>query len=160
MSHRTTFVRRARGLRIPAWLLLLGATASNLSAQDPTTRSTPQDSVRALEVARGEALIRADTVALSRMIAEEFIEISRLGQIRPRATNIGDIASGNLRLTSVKYDSVAVRLYGDVAVLTAIADNTGTFRGVPFSGKIRYMRIFVRRDNRWQAVAMQQTAMQ
>ena len=50
--------------------------------------------------------------------------------------------------------------YGDVAVLTAIADNTGTFRGIPFSGKIRYMRIFVRRDNRWQAVAMQQTAMQ
>jgi hypothetical protein len=45
-------------------------------------------------------------------------------------------------------------------VLTGIADNTGTFRGFPFSGKIRYTRIFVRREGRWQAVAMQQTSMQ
>jgi hypothetical protein len=30
----------------------------------------------------------------------------------------------------------------------------------PFSGKIRYTRIFVRRDGQWRAVAMQQTSMQ
>jgi len=53
-----------------------------------------------------------------------------------------------------------VRIYGDVAVLDGIADNTGTYRGFPFSGKVRYTRIFVRRDGRWQAVAMQQTGMQ
>jgi len=33
-------------------------------------------------------------------------------------------------------------------------------RGFPCAGKIRYTRIFVRRDGRWQAVAMQQTSMQ
>lgn len=93
-------------------------------------------------------------------MADEFIEISRLGQLRTRADNIRDIASGTLKLTSVKYDSLVVRVYGDVAVLRGIADNSGTFRGMPFSGRIRYMRIFVRRDGRWQAVAMQQTALQ
>ena len=46
------------------------------------------------------------------------------------------------------------------AVLQGIADNTGTFRGFPFTGKIRYTRVFVRRAGRWQAVAMQQTSMQ
>jgi hypothetical protein len=94
------------------------------------------------------------------MVADEFVEISRLGQLRSRADNIRDIGSGDLRLLSVKYDSLAVRIYGDVAVLRGIADNAGTMRGYPFSGKIRYMRIFVRRDGRWQAVAMQQTALQ
>jgi len=53
-----------------------------------------------------------------------------------------------------------VRIYGDVAVLRGIADNSGTFRGFPFSGKVRYTRVFVKRDGRWQAVEMQQTAMQ
>jgi hypothetical protein len=93
------------------------------------------------------------------MVAEEFVEVSRLGQIRTRADNIRDIASGDLKLTTVHYDSLAVRIYGDVAVLRGIADNTGTFRGMQFGGKIRYTRVFVRRDGRWQAVAMQQTAM-
>ena len=129
--------------------------AARLAAQ-----GTAEDSVRAAEQARAQALVKADTVALSRMIAEEFVEVSRLGQIRTRADNIRDIASGDLKLVTVHYDSLAVRIYGDVAVLRGIADNTGTFRGFPFTGKIRYTRVFVRRDGRWQAIAMQQTVLQ
>jgi len=118
-----------------------------------------EDSVRALELARRDAILHADTVALSRMVASDFYEVSRLGTLRTRADNIRDISSGALHLTSIRYDSTTVRIHGDVAVLTAIADNTGTFRGMDFSGKIRYTRIFVRRDGRWQAVMMQQTPM-
>ena len=144
-------------------LIRLGAVAL-LAAGAPLTAQTPaaaaEDSVRAAETARGQALLHADTAALSRLVADEFVEISRVGQLRTKSDNLRDIASGDLKLLTVKYDSVVVRIYGDVAVLRAIADNTGTFRGFPFSGKIRYSRIFVRRDGRWQAVAMQQTPMQ
>jgi len=137
-------------------LLVLSAVGSTLVAQS----ATPEDSVRAVEMSRAQALLRADTAVLSRMVADEFVEISRLGQLRTKADNIRDIGSGDLHLLSVKYDSLAVRVYGDVAVLRGIADNTGTMRGFPFAGKIRYLRIFVRRDGRWQAVAMQQTPLQ
>jgi uncharacterized protein (TIGR02246 family) len=119
-----------------------------------------EDSVRALEASRREALLAGDTVALSKLLAADFMEISRLGTVRTRVDNIRDIATGTLHLTSIKYDSLNVRVYGDVAVLTGIADNTGTMRGFPFSGKIRYTRVFVRRDGKWQAVLMQQTPMQ
>ena len=147
-------------VRITFALLLNGVLCSTIAAQAATSGSAAEDSVRAVEQARAQALLKADTVALSHMVADEFVEISRLGQVRTRADNIRDIASGDLRLTSVRYDSLAVRIYGDVAVLRGIADNTGTFRGFPFSGKIRYTRVFVRRDGRWQAVAMQQTSFQ
>ncbi len=146
--------------RITLALLLSGALCSSLAAQAATSGSAAEDWVRAVEQARAQALLKADTVALSRMVADEFVEISRLGQLRTRADNIRDIASGDLRLTAVRYDSMTVHLYGDVAVLRGIADNTGTFRGFPFSGKIRYTRVFIRRDGRWQAVAMQQTVLQ
>jgi ketosteroid isomerase-like protein len=139
-----------RTVYIAAGLLL---TCATLHAQ-------VEDSVRAVEMGRRQALLAADTVALSRMLAPDFMEISRLGTVRTRADNIRDIASGALHLTSVTYDSLTVRVYGDVAVLTGIADNTGTMRGFPFSGKIRYTRVFVRRDGRWQAILMQQTMMQ
>jgi len=139
---------------------MLTITLSLLLAARLASQATAEDSVRAAEQARGQALLTADTVALSRLVADEFVEVSRLGQIRTRADNIKDIASGDLKLTSVKYDSLLVRIYGEVAVLRGIADNTGTFRGFPFSGKIRYTRVFVRRDGRWQAVAMQQTSFQ
>lgn len=138
-------------------VLLLSLIGGVAAAQTPTT---PEDSVRAAEAARAQALLHADTVALSRLVAAEFVEVSRLGTLRSRADNIRDIASGDLRLTSIKYDSLTVQIYGTVAVLRGIADNTGAFHGFPFAGRIRYTRIFVRRDGRWQAVAMQQTPMQ
>jgi len=134
-------------------VLLLLAFGSSALAQ-------VEDSVRAVEMSRRDALLAADTVALSKMIAPDFVEISRLGTVRTRADNIRDIASGALHLTAIKYDSLTVRIYGDVAVLTGIAVNTGTMRGFPFAGKIRYTRVFVRREGRWQAVLMQQTPIQ
>jgi len=127
--------------------------ASSLNAQE----QTPEEAVRALESRRAEALLTADTDALSRMVADEFVEISRLGQLRSKEDNLRDIASGDLKLTSVSYEDLTVRVYDDVAVLMGVANNAGTFRGFPFTGAIRYSRIFVRRDGRWLAVAMQHT---
>lgn len=145
-------------MTIRVWMLVaFGLIPVGLATQAPATR---EDSVRALETARGQALLQADTAALSRLIADDFVEISRLGALRTKADNMREIATGSLRLTAVRYDSLTVRIYGDVAVLQGIADNTGVFRGFPFTGKIRYTRVFVRRDGRWQAVAMQQTSMQ
>lgn len=119
-----------------------------------------EDSVRGAEADRREALLNADTVALSRLTASEFFEISRFGMIRSRANNMQEIATGTLKLTSIQLDSLSVRIYGDAALLSGISENVGEYRGMPFSGRIRYTRLFVRREGRWQAVAMQHTPMQ
>ena len=145
---------------LAAVILLLGLHATRVEAQEKVGGASPEDTVRALESARAQALLHADTTALSRMVADEFIEVSRLGTLRTKADNIREIATGALKLKTVSYDSVSVRIYGEVAVLRGIADNTGTFRGFPFSGKLWYTRVFVRRDGRWQAVAMQHTLVQ
>lgn len=139
-------------------IALLGVYSSPIQSQ-VVSNPAAEDSLRALEVARGEALVHGDTVALSRMTGLEFNELTRFGTVRNRAANIRDVSSGMLHLLTVRYDSTSVRIYGDVAVLQAIADNTGTMGGVPFSGRIRYTRVFVRRDGRWQAVTMQHTPM-
>lgn len=146
-------------VRLATVLLLLGANAGSLAAAEKPGVTSPEAAVRALESARAQALMQADTTALSRMVGDEFVEISRFGLLRTKADNIREIGSGELKLTSVKYDSLTVRIYGDVAVLQGIADNTGAYRGMPFGGKLRYTRVFVRRAGRWQAVAMQHTMM-
>ena len=140
------------------WLAVLVATVALWSAAAAQGKASAEiDSVRALETARGRALVKADTASISRMTADDFIEITRLGTLRTKADNLRDLATGALKLTSVKYDSVDVRIYGDVAILRGIADNAGTMRGFPFAGKIWYTRIFVKHDGRWRAVAMQHT---
>lgn len=158
MSPRIAKDRRLRGLA--AVILLLSLHAPRLEAQEKGASVSPEEAVRGLESARAQALLKADTTALARMTGDEFVEVSRLGTLRTKADNLREIATGTLRLQSVHYDSVSVRIYGDVAVLRGIADNAGTYRGFPFSGKLWYTRVFVRRDGRWQAVAMQHTMIQ
>jgi hypothetical protein len=150
----TIISRPCRAGIVLAALWLGGPSRAGLAADKPSALA---DTIRALEAARGEALLHADTTALSRITADDFVEISRLGTLRTKRDNLADIASGALKLATVKFDSVSVRTYGDVAVLRAISDNTGSFRGFPFAGRLWYTRIFVRRDGRWQAVAMQHT---
>jgi hypothetical protein len=151
-------LRATRSVAQPATFLLL-VTALAAGAQDNAAGRAREESVRAAESTRREALLNADTTALSQLVAAEFVEISRLGTLRPRSANMREIATGTLKLLTVRYDSLTVRLYGDVAVLSGIADNTGTYLGTSFAGKIRYTRVFVWRDGRWQAVLMQQTSM-
>ena len=136
-----------------AALVLAGTAAAQV--RNPAA----EDSVKALEQARGQALMQGDTVALSRMTAAEFNELNRFGGVRSRESNMRDVASGMLHILTFRLDSLDVRIYGDVAVLQGITDNSGTMGGMPFAGRIRYTRVFVRRDGRWQAITMQHTPM-
>jgi len=147
-----------RALASALFTVFIATSAATAAAQVASSRSA-EDSVRAAEYARKQALLSADTVVLSRLTAAEFYEVNRFGQLRPRASNMLEIATGALKLKTVEYDSLTVRVYDNLAILTGIADNSGEFRGMPFTGKIRYTRIFVRRDGRWQAVMMQHTPM-
>ena len=150
-------------MRFTSLRLVVVALATCLTRWTAAAQAVPnpavEDSVRALEEARGQALLRGDTATISRMTAVEFNELTRFGTVRGRAANLRDVGSGMLHLTTVRFDSLTVRVYGDVAVLQGITDNTGTMGGVAFSGRIRYTRVFVRRDGRWQAITMQHTPM-
>lgn len=148
----------SRGERRMLAVLAFAVLGMSVRAQ-ATSAQTVHDSVRGAELQRKQALLTADTVLLSRLTAAEFYEVNRFGQLRPRASNMQEIASGALTLLTVNFDSLAVRVYADIAILTGIADNTGEFRGTPFSGKVRYTRLFIRRDGRWQAIMMQHTPM-
>ena len=46
--------------------------------------ASAQEAIRALEYSRGDALLKADTTALAAMVADDFVEISRLGQLRTK----------------------------------------------------------------------------
>lgn len=154
-AHLRTSHLRMTAVR--AALIAVVGFAPLASSQSPSRTAALEDSIRALETRRAQALLSADTTALSRLVADDFVEISRIAQLRSKSDNLREIATGAMKLLTIRFDSLTVRVYGDVAILMGIADNTGTFRGMPFSGKIRYTRIFVRRPDGWQAVAMQHT---
>jgi ketosteroid isomerase-like protein len=60
-------------------------------------------------------------------------------------------------MESLVNDDIQVRIYGNVAVVTARGTARGRYKGQDASGQFRYIRVWIKREGRWQAIAAQST---
>ena len=111
------------------------------------------------ERSRLRALVAADTRAARALHADDFQLVTPIGSMLSREEYLGAIAAGHMRYLSWEPGEIAVRLYGNAAVLRYQAQLEINFGGqaVPRS---RYWHIdsYEWRDGRWQAVWSQATA--
>lgn len=107
-----------------------------------------------------DATLRRDPEFPQRMLADDYVAISPLGQVTTKKEAISARRSGQLRYDNIDVSDMVVRLYGETAIVTARADVKGHQLGEDFSGPYRYTRVWVRRAGRWQAVNYQATVTQ
>ncbi|MGE0866038.1 MAG: nuclear transport factor 2 family protein [Vicinamibacterales bacterium] len=101
-----------------------------------------------------KAWVAGDRAAIERIIAPEWRSTGPDGRSTDRASVFGDVFAKRVhRIRSLEIDDVRVQLFGDTAVVTGRTHGTGDFAGVSYDVVIRFTDTFVRRENRWQAVA-------
>ena len=61
----------------------------------------------------------------------------------------------NVRLSSVSNDDVVIKVFGDVAVVTALTKIKMVAGGKESAFALRYTAVFVKRDGNWRIVALQ-----
>jgi ketosteroid isomerase-like protein len=129
----------------------------------PAADSAAQDLIREIvdmERQAKEASLRRDAEFSQRTLADDYVAITPLGQVTTKKETIGARRSGQLRYEAMNITDMVVRVYGDMAVVTARADVKGHQLGEDFSGPYRYTRVWVRRSGRWQTVSYQATVTQ
>ena len=115
------------------------------------------DLIKKMENERIQAGVRKDVEAITPFTADEYMQIDFDGRVMDKAATFQRIRSSQIRLQSNAIDDLTVRLYGDVAVVTGRATPKGVADGREFVDPIRYSRVYVKRDGRWQVVLFQQT---
>lgn len=106
-----------------------------------------------LEQTWAKALEAHDTAAVSCLVAEEFQDVGVDGAVYDRATTLARIASR--RPSQNHLEDVHAQLHGEMAYvrgLNRVTDNAGAVLA-----RVRFTDIFLYRDERWQAVAGQET---
>jgi ketosteroid isomerase-like protein len=126
---------------------------------DAADQSTIREIVDMERQAR-EASIRRDADFSQRTLAEDYVAITPLGQVTTKQDTLSARKSGQLRYETIDVSDMVVRVYGDMAVVTARADVKGHQLGEDFSGPYRYTRVWVRRTGHWLAVSYQATVTQ
>ena len=149
--------------------LIAGIAAIALVSAKIEGRPDPgaEREIRALEAQLSRAVVAGDRGLFDRVLASDFTHTSHSGQFKTRAewmaedkvdSRQGRPPAGKTTYEAFDVDDLAVRIYGETDVVTGRSTPKGrTARGEPIRGQYRFLRVWVKRDGRWRAVAFQGT---
>ena len=101
-----------------------------------------------------KAWVSGDRTTIERIIAPEWRSTRPDGRSSDRASILADVFEKRVHtIHRLEIDDVRVQVFGDAAVVTGRTHGTGDFAGTRYDVVIRFTDTFVRRANRWQAVA-------
>jgi ketosteroid isomerase-like protein len=129
-------------VRLTVIALVFVLCGSGLHAGQPkSNKHENRHEIEQLEEAWRNAMIKADTTAMSALLADDYIAISASGTLQTR-----DQALANLRrihITALNVSDRKLRFYGNTALVTSLADVQGTKSDGDISGSFRYTRVYV-----------------
>jgi ketosteroid isomerase-like protein len=79
------------------------------------------------------------------------------GTVLDKKGEIESLKSGDIALTEMTPSEMNVRMYGEAAVITGRSTIKAKVKGQEVSGEYRFTDVWVKRSNRWLAVASQVT---
>jgi hypothetical protein len=111
------------------------------------------DLLRAIERERLRALVTGDVARADQLHTDDFQLINPLGGALSKAQYLGAISSGQIHYLYWEPEAMAVRLYGDVAVIRYRSQLEIVVQGLHIPRQ-RYWHtdLYERHDTRWQVV--------
>jgi ketosteroid isomerase-like protein len=112
------------------------------------------DEITRMEDELRAAQLHADVAALDRLISEDLLFTGPDGALASKADDLAAYRDGVMRVTAHEIESLNVRpISRDVAAVAVRVHMTGSYAGTPFSGLVRYTRVWAREVGPWQIVA-------
>ncbi len=140
---------RAMPRILVALLVLVGIVIAGAARADDAAVG------REIEKLEGElitAIEAKDFATYQRLVAEDYVAVGAAGE-QTRAQAIEAYRSGALSLPGLKIGEVKVHVYGDTAMLSARTFGDRVEKGKTVPNRVRYLRVWMKRQGRWQAVA-------
>ncbi|MEM1190672.1 MAG: SDR family NAD(P)-dependent oxidoreductase [Pseudomonadota bacterium] len=107
------------------------------------------------QASRFNAMVTADTERLRDCLADELSYTHTSGWTESKAEFLSTIKSSRLNYRSVAPRDLQVRLYGDVAIITGVAEMRVAVNEGDFNFTVRFTDVSRRLDDSWQLVAWQ-----
>lgn len=91
----------------------------------------------------------ADTATLGELASDDFRLVGPFGFVLDKAQWLDRYIAGGLATSSLVWDEVEVRDFGETAIAIGRQTQQATYRGQPADGQFRVTQVFVRDGARW-----------
>jgi ketosteroid isomerase-like protein len=109
-----------------------------------------ESGARAAVLARYDAALRGDVVALDRLLGEDLDYCTFRGECQSKQQYIGEVRSGRLKYQSIVPTITRVKMSGENSTVLGRVAVTATRDGVENTVNLVYMAVLEWRDGRWQ----------
>ena len=123
-------------------------------------RADDAEDVRAADLNRIRALIHADRAALEAVLADELTYGHSDGRRQTKAELLNAVAAGAITYQSYDGPRPEVRVYGDVGVMSGVAELRATAGETAVKFRIRYLAVYAKRGDAWRLVAYQSASLE
>lgn len=144
-----------RSVLVGVWILLAFVCLSQ--AQTVTAEDKKAAGEVLATIAKWADAVRdRNTRSLDPIFADDIVITSFEGSVRGKKEEM-EVLKPNpaIRTESVTNEDVGLKIFGDVAVVTALTKLNFIVQDKPQPFAMRYTAVFVKREGRWQIVALQ-----
>jgi len=120
-------------------------------AANKKSGSKAEEEIMKLEDQWVQSRATKDPTVSKELLADDYLGATPTGQAMNKQQFIDAVTAGTLFAGKAEQTDRKVRIYGDTAV------STGFHTGAVGADKVRYIRVFVKRNNKWRLVAGQGT---
>jgi hypothetical protein len=121
--------------------------------------SPDQNGLRAAEQGRRQAMLDADTAALTAMLAASLTYVHSTGAQDSRDSYVAQLASGELRYTALAFDDLRLRLLGATGLVNGVMKATVLRGGIRREIASAYLAVWVFEAGGWVLHAVQGSAL-
>jgi len=117
-----------------------------------------EQQIKILHEKNRQAALKGDTSFLEQYVADNYADIGGDGSLMTKDQDIQMMKSGAIKYEEIDERDVMVHVYGDTAIINALAKLRLTVHGNPISGNYREIFVWVRKNGKWREVCFQATA--
>ena len=143
-------MRGVQRLVLATVVLTMGG-ATGLKAENVTQELTK------IKAEWSDAEKNRDIPYLDKLWADDAVFGTSLGTVVNKPQLIELIKGTDRQIDELKSDDIQVRVFGNTAIMTDHTTMRGTYKGAPFGGEYRYVRIFVKQGGKWRVELVQAT---
>ncbi len=142
---------------IAAVLFLVGMLQAGQPKPKPKAKKHDiRHEISALEDQWRDAVLKSDTNVMGSLLAEDYMAITPSGTLQTKQEALDNMRTHKVHITGLVLSDRKVRMYGNTALVTSIAEVQGTTPDGELSGNFRYQRVYVRdAQGRWKIVSFE-----
>ncbi|MGA7885652.1 MAG: nuclear transport factor 2 family protein [Acidobacteriaceae bacterium] len=137
-----------------AVLLLLAACPGGWALPRHESKAIHKQ-IESLEEEWRQAILTNNVAEMNNLLSDDYIGITSNGTVENKAQAMAQRRAGTVSITSLELSDIHIRLYGDTAVVTSVADLVGKNGDSDISGKYRYTRVYAMRRGAWKIVSFE-----